>query len=333
LIRRLAHLAFAAMALTLLVGLVSLSTLVRTLAGADLRWLAAALGLYLAGQLVGSLNFHQILHARGAVLSRLDVARADVAGFLYGLSLPGGLAVGGAVRLLHLARNSAASVVLAGLLSSRLLEILCHALIAAATLPLVVGRLGAPGACWVMILGLLVAASAAYAASWHRGMAARFLLLLRRAPLPRLAHRSLRRAMVRLARAPDVSSGKQAAILACAVTRHLLGGLVLLALAQALGAALVPAAAFWVRAVTGIVMLMPITVAGLGVREAAFVVLMAPFGVPAATALAMGLLLFLGTVVLALLGAVSEIEAAVQVSPARRPEVRRSNPSRRRICL
>ena len=88
--KRLAKLAFAAVALALLIRFVSPEALLAALRQADGRWVTAGIALLYTSQLLGSLNFHQILVARSARLGRMDVVRADLAGQFYALGLPGG---------------------------------------------------------------------------------------------------------------------------------------------------------------------------------------------------------------------------------------------------
>jgi len=58
----------------------------------------------------------------------------------------------------------------------------------------------------------------------------------------------------------------------------------------------------WIVALVALAQVLPITVAGLGVREGLFVFLLAQYGAPAETALALSLTVFSVTLLFALLG-------------------------------
>lgn len=72
--------------------------------------------------------------------------------------------------------------------------------------------------------------------------------------------------------------------------RFLLGCLAVVVSPSAIGSPIDLAVAMWVRGLTAIVLMLPISIAGLGVREVSFVALLAPFGVPPAHGLALALL-------------------------------------------
>lgn len=63
----------------------------------------------------------------------------------------------------------------------------------------------------------------------------------------------------------------------------------------------------WIVAFLSITAALPLTIANLGVREGFLVLVLAPFGVASATAVALGLVLFANHIVIALVGAVYQI--------------------------
>jgi uncharacterized membrane protein YbhN (UPF0104 family) len=282
-----------------------------------------ALAFYLASHIVGSLTFHRLLIARRVRVSRLEVLKADLAGQLYGLGLPGGLAAGGAIRLWRLAgKHGRTSSVLGGLATSRLLEVLCQAVIASAMLPLVAGRLESPALWSVPVAGLLAAALAAYSIAWSPRLLLRAAIALNRR-LPHGWRPRARRIVLGLISVRRPGFSGHAIILAQGLSRHLLGAVAVVLIAWALHAELALSAALWARAFVSIVMLLPLSIAGMGVREAGYVLMLAPFGVPPATALALGLLVFVGLVILALAGALVELSTALPPrSAAPRPQHR-----------
>jgi hypothetical protein len=101
-------------------------------------------------------------------------------------------------------------------------------------------------------------------------------------------------------------------LLALGVLRHLVGAAAFLAFAAAAGAELGLAPALWARGVTGITMLLPLSVAGLGLRELSYVALLGLFGIPPATALSMSLMVFGCLLLNGAAGALIELGSAVR---------------------
>jgi hypothetical protein len=80
--------------------------------------------------------------------------------------------------------------------------------------------------------------------------------------------------------------------------------------AMAVGLELALVTVLWMRAGLQVVLLLPLSIGGLGLREAGLVGLSAIIGVPAATAVTWSLTLFLGTLVVAAAGGLIEAGAA-----------------------
>jgi uncharacterized membrane protein YbhN (UPF0104 family) len=76
--------------------------------------------------------------------------------------------------------------------------------------------------------------------------------------------------------------------------------------AQALGSPVGLAEVTWARACYTLVLLLPITFAGLGAREGVLILLLRPYGVTAADAVALSFIQLGGTFILALLGGIFE---------------------------
>jgi hypothetical protein len=116
--------------------------------------------------------------------------------------------------------------------------------------------------------------------------------------------KSLRSALREAAR---LTASDHAASLALSVATQILGTGVYLALAAAIGVRVPAFDIGWIRAAVMLVLLLPITISGLGVREGALMVLLAGQGVGQAPAVALGVLVFGATVLApALIGGLSE---------------------------
>jgi glycosyltransferase 2 family protein len=308
------RLAFTLVSIAALVWIASPVQLLAVIRTADPRWIATGIGLSLAATLLAAGVFQQILAVRGVSARFRAVLAANLAGELYALTLPGGLAVGGAVRLLRLGRDGQGmSAVFAALVASRLQEMLLQLSLAMAAMPWIVGRLQSPGI-WAAALGLgMLAAGAGYVAVFNRAIRRRTLgLIARRLPRRSAATRRLRRLLLRAGRLRPVHPATHARVLALGALRHLLGAAAFLAFAAAAGAELGLAPALWARGITGIAMLLPLSVAGLGLREVSYVALLGLFGVAPPVALAISLMVFGCVLLSAAAGALIELRSAVR---------------------
>lgn len=108
----------------------------------------------------------------------------------------------------------------------------------------------------------------------------------------------------------ELSPAKASAVIGLTALRHALSILILICFAQALSMTIGFVTIAWIRCVQSIITLLPITFAGLGVREASFVILMQPYGVPAPEALALSLFAFVVRLAVAAVGGVLEIKHA-----------------------
>jgi len=99
-------------------------------------------------------------------------------------------------------------------------------------------------------------------------------------------------------------------LFALTVLRHMLSILVIVCFAQSLAMVIGFSTIAWIRSLINIVIMLPISFAGLGVREASFAVLMEPYGVVGSQAVALSLFLFIVYIVLALVGGLLELRNA-----------------------
>ena len=132
---RIARAIFAVAAVILLIRLVPPADVLGVLAGCSPGWLIVAAILLAASTMLGTISFRRLLAARSVNARFGAVLATDLAGHFYALSLPGGVVIGGAMRLLRLSgpRVSMASV-LSAIIASRLLDIVCGVLVAIAAI-------------------------------------------------------------------------------------------------------------------------------------------------------------------------------------------------------
>jgi glycosyltransferase 2 family protein len=275
------RLALAAAVLAALVAVVPRDELTRALGAVPATvWLAAPLA-FLAVHLVGVFKWRLLVNAAGAGLSARIALRCYLFGLFGNLFLPsvvGGDAVRAGLALPH---SRSASALLLSSLVDRLLDLAALAALAgAATLALPATVAPAErGLLRTVATAVLLAGAAAVAALWK--------LPFRRLPyrLRRFAA-AARRAFRRLRRRPAILLAAFA--LGAALQLALLGLAVWLGRHAGVEAPLLVWLVVWPLA--KLAALAPVTQGGIGVREAALVALFRPFGVPAAAALATGLL-------------------------------------------
>jgi uncharacterized protein (TIRG00374 family) len=317
------RLGFTVVSLALLVWMIDPAEIVATLGSANLSYLMLGLCISAVATLIAARVFQQILTIRRVDTPYRTVLAANLAGDFYALTLPLGLAVGGAIRLLRLGHDrQSMSGVLAAIVASRLLEMFLQLSFALLAVFWLLNRLPSPAA-WASGLALAVfSVGCMYVAIFHR-VSRRWAVLLIKLSLPkrsRFAH-TVRRVLARINRVRAMGFGFHVQILATGALRHLLGAVAFLAFAAAVNAELTITESLWVRGVTGIAMLLPLSVAGLGLREISYVALLGLFGIAPAAALAMSLMVFL---TLLLNGAVGGL---IELSGALRPTARSGSPS------
>ncbi|MGD9507418.1 MAG: lysylphosphatidylglycerol synthase transmembrane domain-containing protein [Geminicoccaceae bacterium] len=308
------RLGFTLISLALLIWVVSPAEIASVIRSTDAWWLVTGLSIGAVATLVAGRVFQQILTIRWVNAPYGAVLAANLAGDFYALTLPLGLAVGGAVRLLRLGHDrQSMSGVFAAILASRLLEMFLQLSLALVAMLWIWDRLPSP-LVWASGLGLgILFVGCCHLAVFHR-TSRRWALFLITLCLPRRSRlaRPARRVLARIGRVRAVGWGYQVQLLATGVLRHLLGATAFLAFAAAANAELTFAESLWVRGVTGIAMLLPVSVAGLGLRELSYVALLALFGVAPASALAMSLMVFFGLLLNGAAGGMIELGGVVR---------------------
>lgn len=261
-------------------------------------WLLGALALTLVGILLSTIRWRQVLEALGLHTRTRTLFSHYLAGLFVGNFLPS--TIGGDV--LRVTRLSAAngdrpdtfaSVVLERLTGWLILPVLT---ILAMVINPGLGQLGAASAVaiaiaaatLVLLVGVLVVAASPRlggrltgTARWQRFAGA--------------VHLGLRR----LREHP----GAALSVLAVGFAYQLVVVLTGLLAARSLGLDISLTASLAFMPAVAIAQVLPISLGGLGVREGAFVLFLGPLGVPAASAIALGLLVYGLNLVVSLLGA------------------------------
>jgi uncharacterized protein (TIRG00374 family) len=236
---------------------------------------AGAVLAFLAGHALGTVKWRLLIAAStgGGTLRARDAAGCYGAGLFANLFLP--TVVGGDVVRATLAARALGKpeAVVTGSVADRLIDFASLGLLI--TAGAVVAGVELTG--WTVplagLLGFLLLSLAAFATPW-----------LLRSILPRLPRRIRRRARRMLVALRHVSRRPASAIIAVALSLTMQS--LFIVISARLGAAVGAHAPLWawfvVWPLAKVIAMVPITLGGLGVRDAALGALLVPFGVPAA---------------------------------------------------
>jgi uncharacterized membrane protein YbhN (UPF0104 family) len=289
------RLAVTAGLLGIVAAYVDWSSVEQALSEADWHWFAAAIGLLAGGLLVGAFRWQALLRGAAVESSPLSTLRAYLLGMLTNTFLPTGFG-GDALRAVLVGRSRARLVrTVTSVVADRATALAC--LIAVAWIAVALD----PGAVPVSLVVALAILTAG-------GLAAGSLLvvLVRRAGSGNRPRPGRLRAWAEEVRTVAATYGRDVPLLAVTsvsgVAYQVLVVFSVLAVAQAIDVEL----SFAVVAVTLplvlVLTLLPISIGGFGVREAAFVVLLGKAGVDASDAVLISLLGFVAMTAAALPG-------------------------------
>jgi len=255
-------------------------------------------------------HLHHDRGAQGLPLTRTAILKTLFASTFYSLFLPGSIAAGGATWLKYIQHGAQAGPALAAIIANRLTEIITVMFAGAAYWAIDRWFHG-----WSAVLLVGVACASLWAI---------YSLLLGHVHYPPVlvhhvmralhlgdtwAHRKSMALASHLARLKDLPAAAVIGVLSAGIVQDLIGTTSFLLLARALDLHLSFVTVGWMHALAYTLTLLPISIAGLGVRETALVLVTAPYGVPAAAALAWSSLVFLGTVIAGLGGGLFEAHA------------------------
>jgi glycosyltransferase 2 family protein len=302
--RRWARIILSATALLAIFLATSLTNVFAALARADVALIALGVALNFATRLAAAERTFAISRGVGLPLNRWQTVESMFISNFWSLALPG-LSAGSVVTVYRYTRYGVPLADGLGVLSaSRAIELavfcvlgaIAFALSSSAPNPEVIALLSlAP----LLILGVfLVAPRVVSRASQSAGEKKSSM-----SAIGRLKHVGAR-ALVSFTGAPrkEFLAAGCFALIQCA-----LDAASVMALAWSLGFSIDWLDALWINVLAYLAILLPISVAGLGVREAAVIVALTPLGVPSDGAVALALLMFTATLFNALAGGVLQL--------------------------
>jgi len=298
---------------------VPLADVRKSLDGASPTWIALGFAIQILIRIVNAWRIRLIAAAQGAPLSFGAILSVLFTSALYGLLLPGSIGGGAATLVKYVGKGATASAALASMVVNRLLETITVLSFAAFFWGLAQLEAGATGSAYWAI-ALVVAAPLLLIVS--------YVLLFGRARLLARVERwrpfwerwrvtrGLGAVLQQCARAGSLRAMPAASVCSLSMFKELLAALSAYCFARSLGIELPLVAVAWMQSAVGLLVLLPITISGLGVRESALVLATRAYGVEPATALSWGLVQFASLLGIVLIGGLIEARAW-WLSPAR----------------
>lgn len=303
------RLAFAVFLLALLFSQVDFGGALHILSRIDTQLLIPAFILFIAVRFIWAYLRSLCLRPLHLNFTVLQLFKIILIATFYSVILPGGIVTGSAAAWYKLSKPEHKNVEAGALLVFiRLIEML--------TL-LAIGLIGVwfdphlnslyfRAVVGVMFLGVVVLILPFVSPKASQAFERRFAPVFHRLPASRRVREKSRRGWRTLTAFQALGKGTIAVTLGLSVFSHLIGVLVFVLLAQAVDIRLSVFAIGWLRTLLSIIQMMPVSIAGLGVREISLVMLLGDYGIPKAQALSWSLAVFGLTAVVAAAGGLLE---------------------------
>jgi len=288
--------------------MVPLSTILSSLREASLPIVAVTLCLTTAMVIMAGFYAAALASIQGHAISALRFAHISFTTTFYGLFLPGAIS-GGLIRWqkLNQVRNDKARNA-TNIAMGRLISLLVASLVGIGCWCLDTRAAVREGS---LLMAAVAGLSFIYLLVMHSPLSGKLEQLLEKRlrswPKTRSALFQILRSFSELYRTPGQALLR---LLIISVAYHLCGVLAYYLFSTALGLGVDPYVLGWIRSYVLIATLLPISFAGIGVREGLLTLLLPAYGVPPSGAVALGLLLLLRNLVNALIGAVLEADYA-----------------------
>lgn len=309
-VKLLARSLVTAVALYWVLRIVPFAHIIEVLRGAKPGYLAAGFALPLLARIPAAVRMKVLSDAQGLGLSRSAILTTLFATSFYGLLMPGSIAGGATTWAKYVQHGARSGPALAAIVVNRMTEI--------------VTVLACGLSYWTIDRFLGGAAAALFLAAAFAVLGVSYAFVLGRShyvsKVTAIAgrggrfddswlFRKLSAFAGHVGRMRELQRRSIALVLTACITQDLLSAASLWFHAHALGLDLGFLTVAWMRALIYGLSLLPITVAGLGVRESALVVVTSPYGVAPAAALAWSTLIFAGTLLAAVGGGLVEARA------------------------
>jgi len=287
---------------------IPLSEVLKTIASAKMSYIVIALFIHLFTIYLEAYRMKILTDKQGMSLTIFQIVEINLVTGFYGLFLPGYL-VGGAIRLYKFSKpENKWTEALASMTFNRLIG----------TIVLVVVGISfwmfdsksksnyLVGLSLFFVLIILLTAHLLVFDGKASGLLRKFGCKFKLSIFPEMARTRFSKLAASTSQFHSLSRSLMIYICSLSVTSNLLGVLSFYLFSMSLGIDLSIVNIGWVRSFIVIIAMLPVSFAGLGVREGALVFLLQPYGVPATAALALSFLLLARTLLLGGIGGLFE---------------------------
>lgn len=296
---------FSVSVVTVVLYLFDANDVLITIAGADVASVVIAVGFVLGAQLFSAIRLKQLLVLQDITLSLRKVFFVGLSAIFYGLMIPGGTIAAFAVRFAQLSQGVRVESVAAALVVDRVIAIVFLVVIGTMAI-----ALDQAEPLWA---GVIVAGTIFGAGIFAFGRRSSMWVIGRLDNVVSNESSSrLHKFGVRICRAflnySTTGGGEVLIVLATSLLAHLCGCLAYYAIATGMGLDISFLSICWIRSGMILSTMIPISVAGLGLREIAAIGLLVPLGFGEAQAVGFSILIFLATpVIVGLIGGFGEL--------------------------
>ncbi len=296
---------FSVSVFTLILYLFDANDVLAIMAGADVASIVIAVGFALGAQFFSAIRLKLLLVLQDITLSLRKVFFVGLSAIFYGLVIPGGAVAAFAVRFVQLSRDARVEPVAAALVVDRIIATVFLVVIGTMAI-----ALDQAEPLWA---GVIVAGTIFGAGIFAFGRRSSMWVIDRLNNVASNESSSrLHRFGVRISRAflnySTAGGGEVLIILATSLLAHLCGCLAYYAIATGMGLDISFLSICWIRSGMILSTMIPVSVAGLGLREIAALALLVPLGFDEAQAVGFSILIFLATpVIIGLIGGFGEL--------------------------
>jgi uncharacterized membrane protein YbhN (UPF0104 family) len=321
-LRPLLKVLIAASILFIVFRFVPLADVAGTIASARIGYLLAAVPIILLIPYLSARRLKILTDSQGMSLTVRQILEVNFVTRFYGLVMPGELAAG-AWRWLRLAQiENRKAEILASILFSRMLHLV---------------GLGLLGVIFFAADGQQGGAVSSVALLMLLGVLSLTVFLLRFGSRsgsgvhPRQGAGGLHRLIASVRSFRNLSRRDWGRLVGLSVAENLVATVMIYVLALAVQVSLPFVVLGWIRAPVQLLVLLPISISGLGVREGSLLLALDPYGVSGANAVALSLILFGASVFTGLIGGILELlrhaGGAARRPPAERRGARAGRPA------
>jgi len=298
-------LAISGIILSFLFYKIPIYEIVKSLENADIFLIILSILIYILIVYLSAFETGYLTRAMGIIISTFQILKIQMATRFYGLFLPGTLS-GGAIKWYKLSKYGSKSDAAAVVVFNRFLEILMlfYTGIIFSLPALIKAKQNQLILIWLFIFLIIIV-------SYFLLLNSRFLTFFERKilfiPFPELIKNIIPKLFNSIQKFQKLTLKDNFQIFGLLFFYHFLGIIAAYLLALSLGIDITFFDIAWIGSVIGILAILPISFAGLGVREGSLVFLLGNYGIPAGDAMAYSFLLFFYTVLVSLSGGFIEL--------------------------